>query len=157
MHEWHLATCCMYLNEPFCDLLGCDGDGPDHEVDGGPDGEGDVPEPEEDVDLLVDDVHGQDAEAVLVLDRAGGTVLVEGALGHLGEDGVHGVGAALGLSLGEVDDVHAVGLELVAEEEVDEEDLADHVDEVQDLAAKVPEIFEILSMNFFQICYPFFT
>ena len=56
---------------------------PDHEVDGGPNGESDEPEPQEDVDLLVDDVHGQDAEAVLALDRARGTVLVEGALGHL--------------------------------------------------------------------------
>jgi hypothetical protein len=41
------------------------------------------PEPEEDVDLFVDDVLGENAEAVLVLDSTGGTVLVERALRHL--------------------------------------------------------------------------
>ena len=111
------------VNEPFCDLLGCDGDGPDHEVDGGPDGEGDVPEPEEDVDLLVDDVHGQDAEAVLVLHRAGGTVLVEGALGHLREDAVHGVHAVLERLLAHAEHVGAVAGELTAEEHVHQVDL----------------------------------
>jgi hypothetical protein len=41
------------------------------------------PEPQEDVDLFVDDVLGENAEAVLVLDSTGGTVLVERALRHL--------------------------------------------------------------------------
>ena len=45
---------------------------------------GDKPEPQEDIDLLVDDVESEDAETVLVLDGARGTILVEGALGHLG-------------------------------------------------------------------------
>ena len=44
-------------------------------MDGCPDGDGDEPEPEEDVDLFVDDVVGQDAQPILVLNRAGGTVL----------------------------------------------------------------------------------
>jgi hypothetical protein len=44
-----------------------------------------VDKPDEDVDLLVDDVQGQDTEAVLLLDRAGRAVLEEGTLGHLGE------------------------------------------------------------------------
>ena len=43
----------------------------------------DSPEPEEDVDLLVDDVLGEDAEAVLVLDGSGRAELAERALGHL--------------------------------------------------------------------------
>ncbi len=47
-----------------------DGDNPEHEVDGGPDGEDDVPDPQEDVDLLVDDVEGKDAEAIVQLNRA---------------------------------------------------------------------------------------
>ena len=53
-------------------------------VDGGDDGEEDEPEPDEDVDLLVDDVERQDAETVDGLDRARGAVLVERALRHLG-------------------------------------------------------------------------
>ena len=47
-------------------------------MDGCPDGDGDEPEPEEDVDLFVDDVVGQHAQAVLVLNRAGRTVLEKG-------------------------------------------------------------------------------
>ena len=96
---------------------------PDHEVDGGPNGESDEPEPEEDVDLLVDDVHGQYAEAVLALDGAGGTVLVEGALGHLGEDAVHGIVPRLDGRLGHAQHVRAVLGELAAEEQVHQVDL----------------------------------
>ena len=53
---------------------------PDYGVDGGPGGEPDEPEPEEDVDLLP---YSQDAEAALALDGVGEAVL--------GEDAVHGV------------------------------------------------------------------
>lgn len=60
-------------------------------MDGCPDGDGDEPEPEEDVDLFVDDVVGQHAQPILVLNRAGGTVFVEGTLGDLGKDLVHRV------------------------------------------------------------------
>ena len=59
-------------------------------------GQGHEPEPEEDVDLLVDDVQRQDAETIVFGDGARGSVLVEGALGHLGEDHVHGVRPILG-------------------------------------------------------------
>ena len=41
------------------------------------------PKPEEDVDLLVDDVDGEDAEAVEHLDCPRGTKPLEGALCHL--------------------------------------------------------------------------
>ena len=52
-----------------------------HHVEGGHDGQDDEPEPEHDVDLLVDDVEGEDAHGVVSLNCAGGTILVEGALG----------------------------------------------------------------------------
>ena len=45
--------------------------------------------------LLVEDVDGEYAECVVVLDGARGSVGVERALGHLGEDHVERVGAAL--------------------------------------------------------------
>ena len=89
----------------------------------GDDGDDDQPEPDEDVDLLVDDVERENAEAVFLLDGAGGTVVVEGTLGHLGEDLGHGVRPLLGLHLGVGQDVEAVVPELVAEEEVGEVDL----------------------------------
>ena len=54
--------------------------GPDDEVDGGDDGEDDEPEPEHDVDLLVEDVHAQHAQRVEPLDGARASVLVEDAL-----------------------------------------------------------------------------
>ena len=60
------------------------GDGDDgadvDEVQNGDDGQEDEPEPEEDEDLLVDDVGGEHAEGVVLLQRAGVAVLVEGAL-----------------------------------------------------------------------------
>lgn len=48
-----------------------------------PDGDKDEPEPNEDVHLFVDDVHGKNAKTVLVLDRSRGTVFVKGAFGDL--------------------------------------------------------------------------
>ena len=52
-------------------------------LNGSDDSQSNEPEPEEEVDLLVDDVDWEDAETVKLLDTSGGTVLVEGALGHL--------------------------------------------------------------------------
>ena len=64
------------------------GDGDDgadvDEVQDGDDGQEDEPEPEEDEDLLVDDVGGEHAEGVVLLERAGVAVLVEGTLGQPG-------------------------------------------------------------------------
>ena len=56
---------------------------PEDQVDSGDDRQDDEPEPEEDVDLLVDNVHAQHAEGVEPLDGAGASELVEGALSHL--------------------------------------------------------------------------
>jgi hypothetical protein len=57
---------------------------PNH-LDACDDGQNDEPEPEEDIDLLVDDVEREDAETVELLDGAGGAELVKGALGDLKE------------------------------------------------------------------------
>ena len=47
---------------------------------------------------------------------------------------LHGVAPLLGVEVGLLDDLQPVGGEHPSEEEVDEEDLADYVDQVQDLA-----------------------
>ena len=47
---------------------------------------------------------------------------------------LHGVAPLFGVEVGLLDDLQSVGGEHPAEEEVDEEDLADDVDEVEDLA-----------------------
>ena len=59
-----------------------DGDAVEEE-DAGDGGDHDEPEPEEDVDLLVDDVQRQDTESVMSLSGAAGTKLVKTALGDL--------------------------------------------------------------------------
>jgi len=78
---------------------------PDDEVDARDDGQDDVPEPEEDVNLLVQDVHAQHAEGVVQLNGARSSVLVEVTLGHLGKDVGHGVHALLGLHIGKFNDL----------------------------------------------------
>ena len=131
-------------DEGDADLGPCEDGDPVDEEDAGDGGDDDEPEPEEDEDLLVDDVDGEDAEAVLLLDGARGTVLVEGALGHLGEDDVHGVGPVLVVHLRVVEHVEAVRRELAAHEGVDDVDLPDDVYEVEDLAGEVLQRVENL-------------
>ena len=53
------------------------------EPNAGDDGHDDEPEPEEDVDLLVEDVEGKNAEAVVTFDVSGRTILTEGAFRNL--------------------------------------------------------------------------
>ena len=52
--------------------------------DRGEDGNANKPEPEEDIDLLVDDVEGKNAEAVMSGDCSGGSIFVKCALCYLG-------------------------------------------------------------------------
>ncbi len=54
---------------------------PVKDYDRGEGSEAEHPEPEEDVDLLVEDVEGKDAESVVLLQLPGGPELVESALG----------------------------------------------------------------------------
>ena len=54
----------------FLYLLRDDGDNPETEEDAGPADESEIPEPEEYVDLLVDDVQGENAQPVVVNDRS---------------------------------------------------------------------------------------
>ena len=69
------------------------------DVKDGEDGEDDEPEPEEDIDLLVEDVDGQDALSVMSLNVATGTILVKCTLGHPGKHSGHGVSPPLLLQL----------------------------------------------------------
>lgn len=85
----------------------------------------DEPEPEEDVDLLVEDVERQYAERVQLLYRSGGTVFVEGALGHAREHLDHRVGTLLLIHVAEREHLRAVCEESSAQEEVDEEYVTD--------------------------------
>ena len=58
---------------------------------------------------------------------------------YLGEDFLEGVGPVLSLLAGVVEDICAKSGELVAQEEVGEEDLDDAVDEGENLTTKKPD------------------
>ena len=73
-----------------------------HAVDQDQEGENtqqEQPEPDENVDLLIDDVERQDAESVVLLNIAGSAELVEGAFRHAWEDVDHGVDTILLISV----------------------------------------------------------
>jgi len=53
------------------------------------------PEPDEDVNLFVDNVKRQNAESIMLLDVAGSAELVERALGHAREDVDHRINSIL--------------------------------------------------------------
>ena len=120
-----------------------DGHDPDG-VEGGDESKEDEPEPESDVNLLVDDVESEDTESVQLDDGPGGSVLVEGALGDSREHLHHGVRPVLVILVHEVDDVGAVGHEHSAKEEIDKIHLSDDIDEVEKIAEEIPENKEII-------------
>jgi len=80
----------------------------DH-VEGGDDGHENEPEPHEDVDLLVEDVQGEDAHCVVLLNFTGRAKLVERALGHAREDVDHRIDPVLLIPLCKADDLYAEG------------------------------------------------
>lgn len=91
----------------------------------GYDRQDDKPEPQEDVDLLIEDIERQHAERVQLLYRAGGTELVEGALGHARKYLDHRVATLLLIHVAELEDLRAVREESAAQEGVHEEYVAD--------------------------------
>lgn len=104
------------------------------DLDAGDDAHDDEPEPQEDVNLFVNDVQGQDAQTVELLDRTGRTEFVERALGDFGKDSSHRIFAFLWLQLRHGQHVGAVRREFSAEKEIHEVNLSDDVDKVENLA-----------------------
>lgn len=84
----------------------------------------DEPEPQQYVDLLVDDVEREHAHSVERLNAAGRTVLVEGALGDAREYRDHRIEALLLIHVAELDHLRAVRQEGAAQEDVYEEYVA---------------------------------
>lgn len=104
------------------------------------------PEPQKRVNLLVDDIQRHHAEGVVVLDRAGRSVLVEEALGHLRKDHVQDVHLALKVV---AEEVQPEQQKLAAEEAVRQVDLQQQIEQTEDFAAdefggKVPVQFDVL-------------
>lgn len=135
---WPPCPSATNLQKPEPDFGGGDDDEAVDEPEGGDGGEADQPEPDEDVNLLVDDVDGEHTHGVVCLDRPGRAELPEGALGDPGKDACHGVDSVLGIHIGEVDDLGAVRQEGAAQEEVGEVDIAYHHHQTQRLAQEEP-------------------
>lgn len=96
---------------------------PVYDGDKGEDGQDDEPEPEEDVDLLVDDVEREDTHCVVFLQLAGDAVFEEGAFGHPGKDLDHWVHAVFLVAVDECDHFDSEHEERSIEETIHEEHL----------------------------------
>jgi len=107
---------------------------PIDEEDGRPHSEADIPEPEDDVDLLDDDVEREDAQTVIVLDSARRAVLVERAFCHLREGPGHGIYPILSLHIRHRKQSCAILCECPPQEGVHQVHLPHDVDEVEELA-----------------------
>jgi len=133
------------------------------EVEDGDGAEEGVPEPEDEVDLLVDDVLCEDTEAVVVLGHPGSSDVGDGAGGDGGEDGAHRVSQpqlrVISLLLGVAVVLHhlpAVQLKLVVEKSVRSEELEKQQRKVEKFAEDEScEIPRIVMKNRFEIFHEF--
>ena len=104
------------------------------DVDAGDDDQDDQPEPEEHVQLLVDDVDGKHAKRVVGLNSPTGSVLLVETLCHPREDPGHRINPVLRVVFNVIDHLQSVGAELPAEEQVNEVDVGHDVDEGEEVA-----------------------
>ena len=73
----------ILLDDPDSEGKGDDGEDPVEDREGGDHGKNDKEEPEEDKDLLIDDVEGKNAHAVMFSHCSRWSIHVKCALGHL--------------------------------------------------------------------------
>ena len=71
------------------------------------------PEPEEHIDLLIDDVQSKDTETIMGCDGSRRSIFVEGAFGHLGEDFIHWIMSVLRTVGCHCQNIPAIGGELI--------------------------------------------
>ena len=98
----------------------------------GDNGNKDQPEPDEDKDLFVDDVQGENAESILLFNGSGRTILVEGTFGHLGEHLGHGIRSIFMFKSSVVQNVSSIRCKFATEEKVNKVHLYDDIDEIED-------------------------
>ena len=102
------------------------------------------PEPDANVNLVIDHVDRQDAEPVKLLDCSRGTKVVEGALGDLRKDPDHGVVAFLIVEHCKGKHLEAVGGELAPQQPVDQVDLDAAVGKVHYLTDHKPGFIGVI-------------
>ena len=81
------------------------------------------PEPQENVNFLIDNVYGQDAQGIMALNVSRGSKLMKGALGHSGKDVNDRIHSVLGVSEGKRDNFNAKSEKGPVQESVHKEKL----------------------------------
>jgi len=95
------------------------------------------PEPQEDVNLLVDNVQRQDAHGVVLFNLAGSSEFVKRTFGHPGKDVHHWIDTILLITLGKGDHLDAKSKKGAVKEPIHQEHLAEDIEQCKELAEKV--------------------
>ena len=118
------------------------------EEDAGPGDDCKEPKPEEDIDLLIDDIDREDAETIMLHDCSGWSVLVKSTLCHFWENFCHRIYPLLHGCSEERDCLRTIGGELTAKELVHKAHLTNDIDQIQELTKNE---FVDIGIVFFQI------
>ena len=103
--------------------------------------------PQENVDLLIDNIKGQDTESIVVNNIPGGTIFVKGALGHFGKYLGHGIHSFIRILLSESQDLTSISCEFIAQKHIHEENLTHDIDKIEKLTEEEPEGIEIMILD----------
>lgn len=102
-------------------------------------GQEDHPEPQENVDLFVDNVQRQNAHGIVRLNRSRRTVLVERALCHARKHLHHRIPSAFLVHVREAQHIRAVRHKGTAQKAIHQHNVDDNIQKVEHLAEKVPK------------------
>ena len=102
-------------------------------------GQNDEPEPQEDVNLLIENVERKHTQRIVLLDAARASVFVEAALCQSREHLNHWIGTILLVHVGEFEDVSAVRQKRTAQELVHDDDVGHHIHEIQYFTEEIPK------------------
>lgn len=102
-------------------------------------GQNDEPEPQENVDLLVQNVECQQAQGVMFLNAARRSILVERAFGETRKDLYHRIRSVLLVHVWEVDNIGAVRQKGSAQEFVHKNDVHNDIGQIQEFAEEIAE------------------
>lgn len=93
-------------------------------------GQNNKPEPQEDVDFLVENVQSEDAKRIVLLYTPRRSVFVKNTLGDAWKDLNHGIASILLVHVGETQHVRAIGQKCSAQEFVDEENVGNNIGQI---------------------------
>ena len=93
------------------------------DVDAGNDDQEDQPEPDEDIDLFIDDIYGQHAEGVVGLDGSRRSIFLVQAFGHPWKHSAHGIYPILRVVFNKINDFHSIFAKFTTKENINEENV----------------------------------